>query len=90
MTKMLQDTIMNLGVYRVVDFTPSKKPYEGHFKLKNIKVQRDQELIQLKKGDYVVNSNQDASLFILSVVSNYQKNSSLSKRLPALVVVQNE
>ena len=68
MTKMLQDTLMNLGVYRVVDFTPSKKPYEGHFKLKNIKVQRDQELIQLKKGDYVVNSNQDASLFIHSVL----------------------
>jgi hypothetical protein len=68
MTKMLQDTIMNLGVYRVVDFTPSKKPYEGHFKLKNIKIQRDQELIQLKKGDYVVNSNQDASLFIHSVL----------------------
>ena len=68
MTKMLQDTIMNLGVYRVVDFTPSKKPYEGHFKLKNIKVQRDQELIQLKKGDYAVNSNQDASLFIHSVL----------------------
>ena len=68
MTKMLQDTLMNLGVNRVVDFTPSKKPYEGHFKLKNIKVQRDQELIQLKKGDYVVNSNQDASLFIHSVL----------------------
>ena len=50
MTKMLRDTLMNLGVYRVVDFTPSKKPYEGHFKLKNIKIQRDQELIQLKKG----------------------------------------
>ena len=66
MTKMLHDTLMNLGVYRVVDFTPSKKPYEGHYKLKNIKVQRDKEPIQLKKGDWMVNSNQDAAiLFIL-------------------------
>ena len=36
-TKMLQDTLMNLGVYKVVDFAPSNKPYEGHFKLNNIK-----------------------------------------------------
>ena len=68
MSKMLRDTLMNLGVYRVVDYTPSKKPYEGHFKLKNIKVQRDQEPVQLKKGDWMVNSNQDAALFIHSVL----------------------
>ena len=68
MTKILQDTIMNLGVYKVVDFAASKKPYEGHYKLKNVKVQRDQELIQLKKGDWLVNSNQDAALFIHSVL----------------------
>ena len=68
MTKMLQDTIMNLGVYKVVDFAASKKPYEGHYKLKNVKVQRNQEPVQLKKGDYVLNSNQDAALFIHSVL----------------------
>ena len=68
MTKILQDTVMNLGVYKVVDFAASKKPYEGHFKLNNIKVQRDKELVQLKKGDYVLNSNQDAALFIHSVL----------------------
>ena len=68
MTKMLQDTLMNLGVYKVVDFNPYKEPYEGHFKLKNIKVQRDQEPIQLKIGDWMVNSNQDAALFIHSVL----------------------
>jgi hypothetical protein len=68
MTKILQDTVMNLGVYKVVDFVAFKKPYEGHYKLKNVKVQRDNELVQLKKGDYVVNSNQDASLFIHSVL----------------------
>jgi hypothetical protein len=68
MTKIYEDTLMNLGVFRVLDFSPSKKPYEGHFKLKNIKVQRDQESIQLKKGDWMVNSNQDAALFIHSVL----------------------
>ena len=52
----------------MVDFAASKKPYEGHYKLKNVKVQRDQEPIQLKKGDWMVNSNQDAALFIHSVL----------------------
>ena len=63
-----KDTSMLLGVYRVVEFSPSKKPYEGHFKFNNIKVQRDKELVELKKGDYMVNSNQDAALFIHSVL----------------------
>ena len=65
-----KDTSMLLGVYRVVEFSPSKKPYEGHFKLNNIKVQRDKELVQIKKGDYMVNSNQDAALFIHSVLQS--------------------
>jgi len=68
MKMISKDTSMLLGVYRVVEFSPSKKPYEGHFKLNNIKVQRDKELVQLKKGDYVLNSNQDAALFIHSVL----------------------
>ena len=63
-----KDTLMLLGFYRVVEFSPSKKPYEGHFKLNNIKVQRDQEQTQLKKGDWMINSNQDAALFIHSVL----------------------
>ena len=68
MKNIENDTVMNLGVYRVVKFSPSKKPYEGHFKLKNIKVQRDKELVQLKKGDWMLNSNQDAALYIHSVL----------------------
>ena len=68
MTMINKDTLMLLGVYKVVEFSPSKKPYEGHFKLNNIKVQRDQEQTQLKKGDWMINSNQDAALFIHSVL----------------------
>ena len=68
MENIVKDTVKNLGVYRVVEFFPTNKPYEGHFKLNNIKVLRDQEQIQLKKGDWVVNSNQDAAYFIHSVL----------------------
>ena len=68
MKNIENDTVMKVGVYRVVKFSPSKKPYEGHFKLKNIKVQRDKELVQLKKGDWMLNSNQDAALYIHSVL----------------------
>jgi hypothetical protein len=78
MTKIVKDTLVNLGVYRVVDFTPSKKPYEGHYKLKNVKVQRDKEPIQLKKGDWMVNSNQYAALFIHSVLQPEMEDAYLS------------
>jgi len=78
MTKIVEDTLMNVGVYRVVNFEPSKKPYEGHFKLRNIKVQSDKELIQLKKGDWMVNSNQDAALFIHSVLQPEMEDAYLS------------
>lgn len=68
MKMISKDTSMLLGVYRVVKFASSKKPYEGHFKLNNVKVQKDTELVTLKKGDWTINSNQDAALFIHSVL----------------------
>lgn len=68
MTKIKKDTIMNLGVFRVIEFESSSKPYEGHFQLKNPSIEKDNQLVNLKRGDCVISAKQKNALFIHSVL----------------------
>lgn len=68
LTKIKNDTNIYLGVYRVMDFESSKKPYEGHFQLKNPLIERNQQWVTLKRGDWVISANQKNALFIHSVL----------------------
>ncbi len=68
MKKIRRDTLMYLGTYEVIDFETVKRPYEGHFQLKNINTMRSKRMVKLKQGDVVIKSNQDAAAFIHSVL----------------------
>ncbi|MDG2154004.1 MAG: hypothetical protein P8K10_08745 [Crocinitomicaceae bacterium] len=68
LTKIKNDTSLYLGVYRVIDFESSKKPYEGHFQLNNPVIEKDHQLVNLKRGDWVISTKQKNSLFIHSVL----------------------
>ena len=68
MTKIKKDTVMNLGVFRVIEFESSSKPYEGHFQLKNPSIEKDNQLVNLKRGDCVISAKQKNALFIHSVL----------------------
>jgi len=68
MTKIKKDTVMNLGVFRVIEFESSTKPYEGHFQLKNPSIEKDNQLVNLKRGDCVISAKQKNALFIHSVL----------------------
>ena len=78
MNKIKKDTLMHLGVFKVLNFDSSKKPYEGHFQLSNTKVQRATQWVQLKKGDWEVKSSQDKALFIHSVLQPETEDSYLT------------
>ena len=78
MEKLQSDTVMELGVFEVVDYKPSEKPYEGHFRLKDIKIKRSVREVKLKKGDYHIKTNQFASSFIHAVLQPESEDSYLS------------
>ena len=68
MKKLKNDTLMRLGVFEITDFQFSKRPYEGHFQLNNVKVNLGERLVALKAGDVRIASNQQNATFIHSVL----------------------
>lgn len=78
LTKIKNDTSLTLGVFRVIDFESSKKPYEGHFQLTNPLIEKEQELVKLKRGDWMISTHQKNALFIHSVLQPETEDSYLS------------
>ena len=78
MEKIQTDTVIELGVFEVIDYKPSAKPYEGHFRLKDVKIKRSMREVKLKKGDYHVKTDQFASSFIHAVLQPESEDSYLS------------
>jgi hypothetical protein len=68
-TELKNDTIIELGVLVVKDFKSLSKPYEGHFKHTQIELAPiSSQYVRLKKGDWIIPTKQDNSLFIHSVL----------------------
>ena len=78
LTKIKNDTSLTLGVFRVIDFESSKKPYEGHFQLTSPVIEKEQQLVKLKRGDWVISTHQENALFIHSVLQPETEDSYLS------------
>ena len=57
-------SIDSLHVFSVKSYKSPGQPYEGHFKLAQIEVGEAEQTIQLKPGDILISSKQDAALFI--------------------------
>jgi hypothetical protein len=57
-------SIDTLHVFSVKSYKSPGQPYEGHFKLSQIEVGEVKQSIQLKPGDILIPSQQDAALFI--------------------------
>ena len=78
MQKLKNDTLIQLGTFEVVDFDVSNRPYEGHFQLKNIKVNLGERRVALKKGDVRIATNQQNASFIHAVLQPEAEDSYLS------------
>ena len=54
MAQLSRDTALLAEVYYIEDYSSSHEPYEGHYLHSNVKLKKEQQLIQFYKGDYVV------------------------------------
>lgn len=68
MEEIKRDTLLELGIFRVLDYKTPDKPYEGHFFLSNPKMEKEIQPIRLKRGDWKINCNQENALFLHSVL----------------------
>jgi hypothetical protein len=71
-------TQMKVSSFIVKDFKAPSKPYEGHFKLQNLQVDKQLITLELKPGDILISCNQDKANFIHAVLQPLTEDSYLT------------
>ncbi|MEY4351568.1 MAG: hypothetical protein RL078_1647 [Bacteroidota bacterium] len=79
-TVVNESTVRSVEVssYVVKNFKAPAKPYEGHFKLQQIELERQPYLLELKPGDLLIPCAQDKASFLHSVLQPLTEDSYLS------------
>ncbi|AZQ57527.1 hypothetical protein EJ994_01395 [Maribacter sp. MJ134] len=67
-TAVENDTLLNVGSYRIQDYETVENPYEGHYLHFNTKVSSTMREVQLKKDDIWVPTNQTGFRYILETL----------------------
>ena len=71
------DTVFEVSSYYIKDAEFAKQPYEGHFPLRNMRLEKKVQPRQFYKGDYLVPTNQNNIRFIMAVLEPYAVDSYL-------------
>lgn len=69
MTTLDRDSTVYLGGYKVTGFESLENPYEGHFLHTDMSIQNVNDSIQLKKGDVIISTDQNARRFIAKLLN---------------------
>lgn len=68
MSKLKNDTIIDVDSYYIESFDTYKNPYEGHYVHYNTKVTTEKQRIQFYKGDVLIPVNQKSNRFIVETL----------------------
>lgn len=63
-----KDTSLQVNVYYIDDYKTVQRPYEGHYLHSNVKLRTEQQKILIRKGDYLVKTQQAACRFIIETL----------------------
>jgi hypothetical protein len=73
--RLEKDSIFQVTVYHIKKLETSKKPFEKHNLHSNVKVEKSNEQINFKKGDYLLPMNQESNRFVTEVLEPEGENS---------------
>lgn len=68
MIQLHKDSTMTLTVYKIKNYETVKKPYEGHYLHTSVVFTQQKEKIKLRKGDYVIPTQQLAKRYLLETL----------------------
>jgi len=68
MSRLTRDSLMEVEVYYITDAKFAKQPNNGHFRIEQIRTRTTHQVIQFRKGDYVIPMNQPANRFVMEVL----------------------
>lgn len=63
-----KDTLITAGVYKIKSFETVNNAYEGHYMHYKTETEYKQELVQIKKGDYMVSTQQEGVRYIMETL----------------------
>lgn len=68
MTRFDKDTALNAELYYIESYKTVSNPYEGHYIHYDTKVSKQNKIVKVYKGDYLISSNQDAVRYIVETL----------------------
>ena len=68
MTQFENDTTINVEAYKIDNYKTRNMPYEGHFPHYNTHVVSNVKNVAFRKGDYVINTDQNALRYLLETL----------------------
>ncbi|MEH6406888.1 MAG: hypothetical protein V7767_06395, partial [Leeuwenhoekiella sp.] len=68
MRKINHDTTIQASVYHIADYQTRNKPYEGHYQHYETKITPKKEDIELRKGDFIVETAQSGLRYLLETL----------------------
>lgn len=68
MVKVPSDTTLTATVYRIKSYKTVNNPYEGHYLHYNTETESSTEKVLVKKGDYIVNTEQNGLRYIIETL----------------------
>jgi hypothetical protein len=68
MIPLAADTLLQVELYRIVDYKSGARPYESHHGNNSVKVEKQIMQVPFRKGDYYIAMNQPANRFIMEVL----------------------
>lgn len=63
-----KDTILEVGSYRIANYTTATQAYEGHYPHRNTSVVKVSEKVRFEKGDYIIPTHQKAIKYLIEAL----------------------
>ena len=63
-----EDSIIDAEVYKIKNYETVGRPFEGHYLHYNTQIETTYEKVTIKKGDYLVKTNQDGVRYIMETL----------------------
>ena len=63
-----KDTILNVNSYKIKNYDTRTQAYEGHYLHYNVDVISSEEQVTFLKGDYIINTNQNAFRYLIETL----------------------
>ncbi|GAA0747576.1 M14 family metallopeptidase [Gaetbulibacter jejuensis] len=68
MRQFKKDTTITVESYEIESYESRKMPYEGHYQHYNTKVTKTEQQVKFLKGDYIINTHQNAFRYLMETL----------------------